>query len=34
MKRVYTAVALTCVVILTVAFNWFRLLNLFKLSSG
>ena len=28
MKRVYTAVALTCVVILTVAFNWFRLLNL------
>ena len=28
MKRVYTAVALTCIVILAIAFNWFRVLNL------
>ena len=28
MKRVYLSVALTCLVILAIAFNWFRLLNL------
>ena len=28
MKRVYISVALTCLVVLAVAFNWFRLLNL------
>ena len=28
MKRVYTVAALTCLVILAVAFNWFRFLNL------
>ena len=28
MKRVYISVAVTCLVILAIAFNWFRVLNL------